>query len=51
VGNDKDGNFTLHRLELLQCRNDEHGGLSHAGLGLADDVTAEDGLGDALVLD
>ena len=38
-------------LQLLQDGDGEHGGLAHAGLGLAQDVLAQDRLGDALVLD
>ena len=34
----------------MQGRQHEDGRLAHAGLGLADDVHAEHGLGDALVL-
>ena len=37
-------------LELVQGREHEDGRLAHAGLGLADDVHAQDGLRDALVL-
>ena len=42
--------LAVHRLQLLQGGDDEHRGLAHAGLGLADHVHAQDGLGDALVL-
>jgi hypothetical protein len=38
------------RLNLLQDAEDEHRCLPHPGLGLAQDVHAEDGLRDALVL-
>merc|ERR1719217_969463 len=37
-------------LELVQRREHEDGRLAHTGLGLADDVHAQDGLRDALVL-
>jgi hypothetical protein len=40
----------LLRLELVQRRQDEDGRLAHTGLGLADDVHAQDSLRDALVL-
>jgi hypothetical protein len=36
--------------KLLQNRNEKHCGLSHTGYGLAEDVSADDGLGDALLL-
>lgn len=42
--------LAIHRLQLLQRRDDEHGGLAHARLGLADHIHAQNGLGDALVL-
>ena len=34
----------------MKRREDENGGLAHTGLGLADDVHSQDGLGNALVL-
>lgn len=37
-------------VELLQNGQDEHSGLAHAGLCLAQDVHAQNGVGDALVL-
>jgi len=56
VANDQDGNLVLTGgegagVELVQSGQDEDGRLTHTGLGLANDVHAEDGLGDALVLD
>ena len=42
--------LAVDRLYLLQRGQHEHGCLPHARLGLAEDVHAQDGLGDALVL-
>ena len=42
--------LSVDRLDLLEGGEDEDGSLSHAGLGLAENVHAQDGLGDALVL-
>lgn len=42
--------LTVHRLDLLQRRQYKHSRLSHARLGLAQDVHAQDGLRNALVL-
>jgi hypothetical protein len=39
-----------HWLQLVQRGEDKDGGLAHAGLGLADDVHAQQRLGNALVL-
>ena len=50
VAEDQRADLPGHGLELLEHREDEHRGLAHARLGLADDVHAEDRLGDALVL-
>ena len=44
------GDLAVDGLELVERREDEDGRLAHAALGLADDVHAEHGLGDALVL-
>lgn len=38
-------------LELLESGQDEDGGFTHTGLGLAENVSAKDGLGDADLLD
>ena len=46
----EDGDLAVDGLELVERREDEDGRLAHAALGLADDVHAEHGLGDALVL-
>ena len=56
VAEDEDGNLVLTGgegagVQLVQCGQNEDGGLTHTGLGLADDVHTKDGLGDALVLD
>mmetsp|Transcript_31500 Transcript_31500/g.92397 ORF Transcript_31500/g.92397 Transcript_31500/m.92397 type:complete len:207 (-) Transcript_31500:60-680(-) len=56
VAKDQDGNLVLTGgegagVKLVQSGQDEDGRLTHTGLGLANDVHAEDGLGDALVLD
>ena len=50
-GTREDGDLAVDGLELMERREDEDGRLAHAALGLADDVHAQDGLGDALVLD
>mmetsp|Transcript_72532 Transcript_72532/g.204544 ORF Transcript_72532/g.204544 Transcript_72532/m.204544 type:complete len:203 (-) Transcript_72532:224-832(-) len=41
----------LRGIDLLQAGQDEDGRLAHAGLGLAENVSAQDGLRDALMLD
>jgi len=51
VAHDEDMALAVGGLELVEGGEHEDGGLAHAGLGLADDVHAEDGLRDALVLD
>ena len=56
VAEDEDGDLVLTGgegagVQLVQSGQDEHGRLTHTGLGLADDVHTKDGLGDALVLD
>ena len=56
VAKDEDGDLVLTGgegagVQLVQSGQDEDGGLTHTGLGLADDVHTKDGLGDALVLD
>ena len=50
VAQDEDRDLAVDGLELVQRREDEHGGFAHPGLGLADDVHAKHGLRDALVL-
>mmetsp|Transcript_9342 Transcript_9342/g.40993 ORF Transcript_9342/g.40993 Transcript_9342/m.40993 type:complete len:344 (+) Transcript_9342:410-1441(+) len=50
VAEDQRANLARDGLELLEDREHEHRGLAHAGLGLADDIHAQDRLGDALVL-
>lgn len=50
VAHDEHGDLAVDRLDLLQRGQHEHGRLAHAGLGLAQDVHAEHGLRDALVL-
>lgn len=51
VAHNQDGALSSDRLNLLQRGQDEHGRLSETGLGLADDVTSEEGLGDTGLLD
>ena len=51
VADDDGADLAVDRLQLLQHGQDKDGGLAHARLGLAQDVHAQDGLGDALVLD
>jgi len=43
--------LALLGIQLLQHGQHEDRGLAHAGLGLAQDVHAQDGMGDALMLD
>ena len=50
VAQDEDRDLAVDGLELVQRREDEHGGFAHPGLGLADHVHAQDGLRDAFVL-
>ena len=50
VAHDQDGDLAVGGLDLLESGQDEDGRLSHAGLGLAQDVHAQHGLRDALVL-
>jgi len=55
VAEDEDRNLILAGgegagVQLMQSGQNEDGRLTHTGLGLTDDVHAEDGLGDALVL-
>ncbi len=50
VAHDQHADLAVDRLELLHRRQDEDGRLAHPGLGLAQDVHAEHGLRDALML-
>jgi len=50
VADDEGAHLAVHRLELLQDGEDKDRGLAHARLGLAEDVHAQDGLRDALML-
>ena len=50
VADDQDAGFGFLRANLLECGEREHGRLSHSGLGLADNVSSQYGLGDGLVL-
>merc|ERR1719237_716083 len=50
VAHDEHGDLSVLRLDLLQGGQHEDGRLAHPGLGLAQDVHAEHGLRDALVL-
>lgn len=50
VAHHQHAHLVLCRLQLLECSKDKDGSLAHAGFGLAQDVHAEDCLGDALVL-
>mmetsp|Transcript_72534 Transcript_72534/g.204553 ORF Transcript_72534/g.204553 Transcript_72534/m.204553 type:complete len:203 (-) Transcript_72534:224-832(-) len=51
VADDKHLHGLLRGIHLLQAREHEDGRLAHAGLGLAENVSAQDGLRDALMLD
>jgi len=44
------GHLALLPVQLLQHGQDEHRGLAHPGFGLAQDVHAQNGVGDALML-
>lgn len=50
VAEDNDVHFVGYRSHKVQRRQHEDSSLAHTGLGLADDVVLEDGVGDALVL-
>ena len=50
MAHDEHGNLSVLRLDLLQGGQHEDGRLAHPGLGLAQDVHAEHGLRDALML-
>ena len=50
MADDKRCHFFVYRLKLLEDGQHEDGSLSHARLGLADDIHAKDGLGYALML-
>lgn len=51
VAHDEGGRGLGVLLELVEHREDEHGGLTHARDGLADDIATLHGIGDALLLD
>ena len=51
VAHDQDRGLTLDGLHLLKSCENEDGSLSQTGLGLADDIVTENGLGNALLLD
>lgn len=51
VAHDENGAFPGSRVELLEGSEHEHGGLAHAGFGLAKNVGSQDGLRNALLLD
>jgi hypothetical protein len=50
VAHDHNRDLAIHWLNLLQSRQDEDGSLSQTGLGLADNVTTEEGLRNASLL-
>ena len=43
---DQHTDLTIHRLQLLESGNDKDSSLPHATLGLADNIHAQDSLGD-----
>lgn len=51
VAENKNRDLAIDGLDLLKSGKDKDGGLTHTGLGLADDVHAKDRLGDAFLLD
>lgn len=51
VAQNEDGALAVDGLDLLKGRQHENGRLTGTGLGLADDVTANEGLGNACLLD
>merc|ERR1719328_1028670 len=51
VAHHQDGHLAVHGLDLLEGGQHEHRGLAHTGLGLAQYVHSQHGLGDALMLD
>lgn len=51
VANDQDADLCFLHVGLLQSSQGKDGSLSHSRLGLADNVTSQDGLWDGLVLD
>src|SRR5690606_35378942 len=51
VAHDEDRNLAVDRLDLLKGGENEDGRLSESGLGLADDITSEERLGDTGLLD
>ena len=50
VAHNHDVDFAINRLELLECGEDKHGCLTHATLGLADDIRLLNCLRDAAFL-
>lgn len=50
VAHHNDGDLSINRFKLLEGGDDKDSGFAHARLGLADNVHAEDGLRNALVL-
>lgn len=50
VAHDQHVDLVVGGLELLESGQDEHCGLAHTGLGLAQDVHAQNGLWNAFVL-
>ena len=51
VAQHNNGDFTVHRLELLQRRQYKHSRLTHTRLGLAHHIHTQDRLRNALLLD
>ena len=51
VAHHDNGDLSVLGFQLLQGCKNEYGGLTHAGLGLAQDVHAQNCLGNAFVLD
>jgi len=51
VAKDQDGHFAIHRLELLECSQHKHRGLSMTGFGLAKHVHSQNCLRNTLLLD
>jgi len=50
VARDKDIDLALLTLQLLKGGNNKNGSLAHTALGLAEDITAQNGLRNALLL-
>jgi hypothetical protein len=51
VAHNHDGNLAIDRLDLLEGCEYEDCSLTETGLGLADDIATEEGLGNASLLD